>query len=197
MPHPEAGRIGPNAIIRIAEALETVGGRDLAARVLTAAGLRKYVGALPESMVDEAEVSRLHAALRGGLDGDTAEAVCRMAGQATADYLLAVRIPRPAQAVLKRLWPSAASGLLLKAIGNHAWTFAGNGTFTVRPGRPVRLSIAGCPVCRDLRGPDPLCAYYTATFEGLYRALVSRRATVRETACQAAGAPACVFEIVW
>ncbi len=194
--HP-SGRIGPNAIIRIAEALEAVGGRDLSARILTEAGLPGYVDALPDRMVDEAEVGRLHAALRAGLDPATADRVCRMAGRATADYLLAHRIPKPAQAVLKRLWPSAASSILLKAIGKHAWTFAGSGAFAAHPGKPLRLEIAGCPICRELRGTDPLCAYYTATFERLYQVLVSRRSTVRETACEAAGAPSCLFEIVW
>ncbi len=52
------------------------------------------------------------------------------------------------------------------------------------------------PVCGRESG-EPACAFYSATFERLFRALVHPRATVRETACEAMGAPACVFEIAW
>jgi predicted hydrocarbon binding protein len=34
-------------------------------------------------------------------------------------------------------------------------------------------------------------------YDSLFRVLVARKTTVRETACQAMGAPACVFEAVW
>ncbi len=87
--------------------------------------------------------------------------------------------------------------MLLRAISGHSWTFAGSGRFAIERGRPLVLSIAGCAICRGAHGPVPVCDYYAATFERLYRALVSPRSTVREISCQATGEPACRFEIRW
>jgi divinyl protochlorophyllide a 8-vinyl-reductase len=40
-----------------------------------------------------------------------------------------------------------------------------------------------------------VCDFYAATFERLYRELVDPRTTAVETACAAAGAAECVFEL--
>jgi divinyl protochlorophyllide a 8-vinyl-reductase len=56
------------------------------------------------------------------------------------------------------------------------------------------MEIACCPICRGARADDPICDYYAATFEHLFRALIHPRIEVRETQCQAQGASACVFE---
>jgi divinyl protochlorophyllide a 8-vinyl-reductase len=148
-------------------------------------------------MVPESDVSALHAALRRALGPDAAAAVSLDAGMRTGDYLLAHRIPRAAQAVLRALPAPLAARVLARAIARHAWTFAGSGTFAFAPGRPFRLSIAGCPLCRDVRANEPVCGYYAATFERIFRALASPRARVRETACAASGAPACSFVVEW
>lgn len=190
-------RIGPNAIIRVAEALRAQAGEAATAALFRTAGLEHYLQAMPGHMVDEREVIALHQRLRPALGEAPARAVAREAGLLTGDYLLANRIPRAAQRVLRVLPPSLASRVLLRAIGGHAWTFAGSGTFRAELGHPVRLSIANCPLCRGTRAEAPLCDYYAATFERLFRTLVSRRATVVETQCQATGASACVFEISW
>lgn len=192
-----AARIGPNAVIRMGEALTDRLGRTEALRVFTAAGVAPWLDAPPDAMVDEACVTALHRVLRDTVDADTAAAISHDAGVRTADYLLAVRIPRIVQAVLKRLPPGPASRILLSAIGRHSWTFAGSGTFEVRPGRPLALAIRDCPLCRGATAATPQCAYYAGTFERLYRVLVSRRTMVRETACQAQGAEACVFTLDW
>jgi divinyl protochlorophyllide a 8-vinyl-reductase len=52
-------------------------------------------------------------------------------------------------------------------------------------------------MCVGLQADAPACGYYAATFEGLFAALVHRRARVVEVACEAQGAPACVFEVRW
>ena len=44
---------------------------------------------------------------------------------------------------------------------------------------------------------EPSCAFYTATFERLFRVLVHPEARVRERQCESMGAPACVFEVAW
>jgi len=99
--------------------------------------------------------------------------------------------------LLKVLPASLAAPLLVDAIRRHAWTFAGSGRFAAQGGRPLRLSITGCPICRGATCPTRICDYYTATFERLFAALVCATCSVRETACEANGAPACVFEISW
>jgi divinyl protochlorophyllide a 8-vinyl-reductase len=193
-----AARIGPNSIIRMAEALTACVGADDTARLFAEAGLAHYVETPPGSMVPAADVTTLHRVLRARLDRTTMIEVSRRAGAATGDYLLAHRIPKPAQVVLKMLPPVPAARILIKAMGRHAWTFAGAGRFEGHAGRPTRLVIAGGPIQAAV--PDagvPICDYYAATFERLFRELVTRRATVSEVACEAAGGAACTFEVTW
>lgn len=192
-----AGRIGPNAVTRLAEALEALRSHGAAAAVFARAGLAHRLAAPPGGMVDEAEVIALHAALRGLLPAGDATAVAAEAGTRTAAYLLAHRIPRPMRAILPRLPARLAARILLAAIGRHAWTFAGSGRFAALPGRPVRFRIAGGPLARGARSEGPACAYYAATFEGLFRTLVHPGARVTETDCEAQGAPACLFAARW
>jgi divinyl protochlorophyllide a 8-vinyl-reductase len=188
-------RIGPNAIIRVAEAL--IARQGSATSCFADAQLAHYLSAPPQAMVDEREVIALQRALRERLGLEEASAVSRDAGLRTGDYLLAHRIPKPAQFLLRMLPPRPASSILLGAVGKHAWTFSGSGHFSFETGRPVRVSIAGCPICRDAVADRPLCDFYSATFERLFATLVSRRTQVHEVQCQAMGADACVFEIRW
>ena len=194
---PIAARIGPNAIIQVADALERTLGRGRADDLLRTAGLGAYIGALPQAMVDEREVIALHTLLRQRLDTSTARGIAETAGRATGDYLLLHRIPLPAQAVLRRLPRRLGSRLLLAAIKRHAWTFAGSGEFHARAGRPAVVSITDCPICRDARAPAPICGYYAATFQRLFERLIDPRTVVTETECIAAGADACRFTISW
>lgn len=190
----EAGgaRIGPNAVTRLAEALGAA-----APAVFAAAGLAHRLATPPDSMVPEAEVTALHRALRAGLAPEAADRVAREAGRRTALYLLAHRIPRPMQALLRLLPPGLSARLLLRAIGRHAWTFAGSGAFRILPGTPPRFAIEHGPIARAGAAPHPVCGYYAATFEALCAALVSPRARVEEIACEAMGAPACLFALRW
>jgi divinyl protochlorophyllide a 8-vinyl-reductase len=213
-PHTE-GRIGPNAVTRLAEALDELAGAPATDAVFGAAGLQRYRHAPPSTMVDEAVVTSLHAALRSSLAPTDATTVARRAGALTGDYLLANRIPAPVRMVLRALPVSWAARLLVRAMAQHAWTFAGSGTFsavavsdrsgpgvTARTedgsGRPrMQLAVSSCPLCRGSSAPAPVCDYFAATFERLFRALVSSSATVRETVCQATGSSACRFEVSW
>jgi len=193
-----AGRIGPNAITRVAEVLRERLGADALARLFGLAGLAglaAYVDQPPQAMVDEAEVTQLHAVLRASLGAAAAARVAREAGTRTGDYLLAHRIPKPVQALLKVMLAPLAARVLLGAITRHAWTFAGSGAFTAVPGRPVKLTIRDNPMCRGLTSDVPACDFYAATFERLFRVLVHPRATVVETACEACGDDACRFEL--
>lgn len=190
-------RIGPNAIIRMIEAMRSDIGDAETARLFAAAGLTRHLARAPDAMVDERDVVALHTVVRHELGIERARALARTAGALTADYLLANRIPKPIQPILKILPAGVSARVLLGAIGKHSWTFAGSGVFTAVAGHPVRFQIAGCPVCRGATAPTPLCDYYGATFERLFRTLVHRAAVVTETACEAAGAKACAFEIRW
>lgn len=192
-----AGRIGPNAITRLAEALPPLVGGELTREVFDAAGLLGYLGTPPQQMVEEAEVARLHRAARALLGAQVAGQAARRAGQLTADYLLAHRIPKPAQWLLRRLPAPIAARLLLKAVRQHAWTFCGSGRFEARAGRPVVLEIHDNPMCRGLQADDPACDFYAATFERLFRVLVHPATEVQETLCEARGDACCRFELRW
>jgi divinyl protochlorophyllide a 8-vinyl-reductase len=193
--HP--GRIGPNAITRVAEVLLPRVGNDSTAQIFARAGLLPYLSRPPEQMVDEAEVTRLHQVLRDAIGGAAAREVSQAAGTRTGDYLLAHRIPRPVQAMLKCLPAALAARVLLSAIRRHAWTFAGSGEFVALAGRPVVLTIRGNPLCRGAALAEPACDFYAATFERLFRTLVHADARVVETACEACGDAECRFEVRW
>lgn len=199
MRHTDAAvaRIGPNAITRTAEAVRAQEGEATTVAMFRAAGLDGYLRQPPEAMVDEREVVALYRALRDTLGEAPARQAARDAGDRTAAYLLANRIPRAAQMVLRALPARLASPLLLGTIRGHAWTFAGSGQFSAKAGHPVLLSIAGCPICRGAQASAPVCDYYAATFERLFATLVSARARAQEVACAARGDPACVFAIQW
>jgi divinyl protochlorophyllide a 8-vinyl-reductase len=188
-------RIGPNAVIRLVEALDACENRAVTTKLFKLAGVEDYVAHPPEKMVAEDQVTKLHHQLRGMVDGNRARSVSWIAGLRTAEYLLANRIPKPVQRLLRFLPARLGAFILLKAIGSHAWTFAGSGTFSWRLGKPIKLSISDCPLCRGDRTTAPCCHYYAATFERLFRELINSNATVIETECIAAGAPACCFEI--
>ena len=140
-----AGRIGPNAVIRLAEALDACEGRAVTAKLFRTAGLEHYVGAPPQSMVAEDEVTVLHRHLREALPSGRARTVSWIAGQRTAEYLLANRVPQPMQRLLKILPRRVSAFILLTAIGKHAWTFAEHSRITVAsaPPREVCGQAAG------------------------------------------------------
>ena len=197
--HAAPGLIGPNAIIQVHHALEQMLGAPLSERVFAEADLARHLVRSPQRPVPEQEVRSLHTALRHALGESQAQAVAREAGRRTAQYLLAHRIPGPAQALLRRLPARLALWALLRAMQPQAWTFAGSGRFIHRllwrgPTLAV-LSIQDNPLCRGLHLPGPACAYYAATFEHLMRTLVHARCEVVETDCEAMGAPACRFEV--
>ena len=192
---PSAGKIGPNAILRVVEVLREQQGVEVLLPVLSEAGIAHYLDRPPEEMLDQCEVTALHQALRGRFDVPRYRAISREAGLRTADYLLANRIPAPAQWLLKRLPAPLAARALLSAISRNAWTFAGSARFTAAAGRPHRLSLGGCRICQGASSDEPLCDYYAGTFERLFRVLVDPRLGVVETHCQAQGSPACVFEV--
>jgi divinyl protochlorophyllide a 8-vinyl-reductase len=176
----EPGRIGPNAIIRIGEALMAIEGTSKAACVYSRADLSAYLGSPPTAMVEETEVARLMAALQTELGPERARTIGWMAGLRTGDYVLKHRIPLAAQRLLALL-PSALAGrVLAAAIRRHAWTFAGSAEIEICGSNPLRVTFHGSPLCCDRLAQGPACAFYRATFERLFRALVHPDARVSE-----------------
>jgi divinyl protochlorophyllide a 8-vinyl-reductase len=197
-----AGQIGPNSVTRVAEALTVFFGPGVAASVFRAAGLTAWWLTPPTRMVDESQVQALYQTLHRLLGAAQAEQVTREAGERTAAYLLAHRIPRPFQRLLRLLPARAAAALLLTAIARHAWTFTGSGAFDHRgsgwagPARVV-LSIRHNPLCVGLSTDHPVCSFHAAVFEHLFAVLVHPASRVRELTCEATGADACRFEVTW
>jgi divinyl protochlorophyllide a 8-vinyl-reductase len=192
-----AGRIGPNAITRVAEVLPQVIGEVGSLKLFELAGLAHYLQQPPQDMVDEAEVTRLHWQLQQSLGSDVTRIVARQAGLRTANYLLQFRIPKPVQALLKVLPARLASRVLLSAIRGHAWTFSGSGVFTAKAGQPVVLRIRDNPMCRGITTAEPSCDFYAATFEHLFQVLVHHQAKVTEVECESSGGSECRFEVRW
>lgn len=186
------GRIGPNAVLQLLDVLAADGDDALSARLLAEAGLRAPPST--HGLMPEAPAAAMHQALRRQVPGRAAGLAAR-AGAGTADYILAHRIPRPAQWVLRFLPGVLSAPLLARAIARNAWTFAGSGRFRLVSTRPVVFEIADNPIVRGERADAPLCAWHAAVFTRLFAALVDPRAVAVETACCAAGAPACRFEL--
>jgi divinyl protochlorophyllide a 8-vinyl-reductase len=201
--------IGPNAIIRLQEALRASVGGDRARDIFERAGQGRHIAAPPAEMVDETDVTSLYTLLPLQLGSLLAAEVSGRAGMLTGNYLLAHRIPRLVQRLLHGLPAPLAARVLIAAIQRHAWTFVGSGHFEVSPvpgsngvngaHRRARLllRVGNCPICRGSTQSSPGCSYYSATFERIFAALVHPRTQVQETSCQAMGAPACVFEVSW
>ncbi len=190
-----SGRIGPNAVLQLIPALADAGGQRLVERVFAEAAASDLLEHPPQTMVDQARVRMLFAAVQQICDPPLCQAIMTDAGTRTGAYILANRIPALAQSLLKRLPVRLARRLLAFAIAKNAWTFAGTGRVTIFYGRPLVLSIADNPIAiRSEAGPSA-CVWHEAVISTLFRALAGPDTVIRETHCCAAGDSDCRFEI--
>lgn len=196
-PASETPVIGPNAVTRLAEALVEMEGPARCTEIFGKAGLACYLSDPPQEMVPEEHVAELHKVMHGVLGGCCARAVGWRAGELTGAYLLANRVPKLAQVLLRHTPKAVSVRLMAAAIAGHAWTFTGGGTLGWRCGRTLFITIRGSPVARRLQTGEPACSYYAATFEAIFTAVVGPGVAVHERACEATGAEACLFEVVW
>lgn len=165
------GLIGPNAILQLVPVLRAHLGEARAQDIYAAADLQS----LPDGtqMIPEEDAARLHQAVRQ-LEPQRAEILLREAGERTADYILAHRIPRFAQSILKILPAPFAARLLARAIAQHAWTFVGSGTFRVIS--PWCFEIENNPLNSGEKESPCSAIWNAAVFERLYKVLVHDRA---------------------
>ncbi|MCC1482170.1 bacteriochlorophyll 4-vinyl reductase [Roseibaca sp. Y0-43] len=187
----DGARIGPNAILQHVPVLDATIGERLRGALLYRAGVAEPPA--DAGMWPEAEVARLHHAVRLFLP-DRAPAIQRAAGLAVGDYILAHRIPKLAQRLIRALPAQLGARLLTMAIAKHSWTFAGSGQFRVLGYGPLRVEIRDNPLAQHA-ADAPICHWHAAVFERLYSALVWPDVRVVEEACAATGAPACLFRI--
>jgi divinyl protochlorophyllide a 8-vinyl-reductase len=183
-------RIGPNAVLQLVPVLDRVAGRAARIRLMTGAGLFE----MPDggAMIPESTVARLHQAMRRDMP-PLAPGMAAAAGRRTGDYILIHRIPRRAQGLLRILPAALSARLLSQAIARHAWTFAGSGRFRVLSRAPLVFEIADNPLVRGEHAAAPVCHWHAAVFARLYTRLVAPDYRCVESACCAAGAPACRF----
>ena len=186
--HPGAC-VGPNAVIQLAHALRDMHGTDAARQVFECAGFAELLDQPPTQMINEHIPAALFAALWRNLPDESATRIAKDAGRRTADYILANRIPRAVQIILRRLPAQIAAPILLAAINKNAWTFVGSGTCHTRPGQPAVIEVANNPLAM----PD--CVWHQSVFERLFRELVSPATVVRHSMCCTRGEPVCRFEL--
>jgi len=135
--------IGPNAILQHLPLLHSSLGPNATSALLAQAGLAQPPAA--HGMVAQATVARFHNAVTQHL-GARAPALQWAAGVGTGRYILANRIPRPAQALLRALPSAWGARLLTRAILQHAWTFAGSGQLQVIQRSPLVLGLHQNPL---------------------------------------------------
>jgi divinyl protochlorophyllide a 8-vinyl-reductase len=143
-------------------------GRD---RILLGAGVT--VPPDDAGMWPEAQCRAAHLAVWQAC-GDRACAILSEAGQGTADYILAHRIPSVAKSLIRALPAPLGARLLSKAIVQHAWTFTGSGRFRVALYRPLTYEITANPLAFAGRP----CPWHAAVFARLLQALVWPKARV-------------------
>lgn len=191
-PDPTAARIGPNAITQLVRVLDQGEGPHFRAAVMSRAGV-----AVPDpaaGMIPEGDAAAVHHALRD-LAPMRAEMHLRRAGLATGSYILRHRIPRAAQTLIRALPAGIGARVLSMAITRHSWTFAGSGGFRVAGWHPLTFEVTLNPLVSGGQADHPQCHWHAAVFERLFAHLVWPGCRVQETACRAAGAALCRFEV--
>lgn len=171
--------------------IERLGGQKRVLQMLARAGIFQ----IPDGteMIPEQDAARLHRQLRFE-EPELAPCLAAEAGRLTADYILANRIPKPVQMLLRVLPARPSAKLLSTAIARHAWTFAGSGRFEVQT--PWSFEIIDNPIVCNDHCPHCICHWHAAVFAQLYRVLVHPKCTCHETDCLAMGAGhSCKFEL--
>lgn len=190
-PKEGSARIGPNAILQTIAVLDHCEGQVVRDRVMSVAGVE--VPPADAGMLPEADCRAVHDAVRSVM-GEKAEGILRLAGLATGDYILANRIPRAAQAVIRALPGYVGAWVLAGAIAKHSWTFVGSGKFRIVSRLPLVFELRNNPLA-PVFADHAACVWHVAVFERLFARLVWPSVVVEETDCTATGAEVCRFAL--
>ncbi|MGP9810297.1 bacteriochlorophyll 4-vinyl reductase [Rhodopseudomonas sp. NSM] len=194
---PAVAEIGPNAVTQLINALDAAGLQPAASEIFSEAAASDWLAHPPTAMVDERPVAAIHQTVRRLLPQQQAASVLADAGRRTGDYILAHRIPKLAQMVLKLMPAPIAARMLTKAITAHAWTFAGSGKFSAKVGKTVTFEIVANPLCAGEHTDHHVCVWHASVFQRLFQVLVSPYTRVTETTCGARGDDCCRFVADW
>ena len=184
--------VGPNAIIQTRAALDELVGVATRRAIFERSGFGWLSDRDPDGMVEARIVNAVNYEVGAQLKPATAHAVMRRAGELTGDYILANRIPKPAQWLLKALPRAVAQRMLLAAIARNGWTFAGGAK--IETGADF-IAIHDNPICLGKVGFS-YCIWHAAVFRRLFEMLVDPSITIHETECMGRAGEACRFEIV-
>ena len=188
----ESATVGPNAILQYLPVLHNSLGEMGMIDFFEA----EHLDCFPDGteMIAEEHAARFHQAVLRSFP-DKASELARDAGGATADYIIANRIPKFARAILALLPRPVAENMLCRSIAEHAWTFAGSGVFNVDNQSSIAFEIHGNPIVRGMHTEHPVCDWHVAVFERLFARLIGGGYRVVETSCCAMGDSACRFEL--
>ena len=189
---PESATVGPNAILQYLPVLQTRLGETGMVDFFEA----EHLDFFPDGteMIAEEHAARFHQAVLRSFP-DKASDLARDAGGATADYIIANRIPKFARAILALLPRPVAENMLCRSIAEHAWTFAGSGVFKVDNQSSIAFEIRSNPIVLGMHTEHPVCDWHVAVFERLFSRLIGGGYNVVETSCCAMGDSACRFEL--
>ena len=179
-------------------AAQTVAGPQYRQLVKTA-GLERWADSLPPPTMDgvatEAELSRLFATVYSMLGESGTRLMMRNWGTTLAPMIIALPL---VQQVVAEMMALPAAERLPRAITRLPELSAAFWS-------PIELhedanawyyTLAACPVCAEIRGaPQPICTNLESLYPRMLQAFAGQRLTIQETACRAAGAPACTYTI--
>jgi divinyl protochlorophyllide a 8-vinyl-reductase len=189
----EHARIGPNSIIRTVEALTDLFGVPYTHNLLCAGGYPDLMDNLPTTMIPEEEFLALITMLVEQIGSEQTAHILRRAGELTAGYLLANRIPKPFQTLLTYVSPTIGLNLLLVAIKKSAWTFAGSGKFSFVGSTPATIIIANQHATAII--PHEICSFYNGTFETIFQTLIDTQTHVEKLVGPGSGEFRCVYRV--
>jgi divinyl protochlorophyllide a 8-vinyl-reductase len=183
--------MSPLAVLELLEAVEAILGAEAREEAQREALIHRLPS--PNEPVREDKAARLHRAVRR-LWPDDADALLRRAGEEAGRYVVDHRLPDRGRQLLLRMPRSAAAWLLARRTEQQAWTFAGSGRFVVESAG--QFSLLDNPLVRGEKANRAICFYHAAYFEKQFRSVVHPGIRCVETACAAAGHPACVFRLL-
>jgi len=172
---PSGNRIGPNALIQTINALREFYIESQIASMLRQSNQDYLLHQSPQEMIEEGEFDRLALNLCDHIGVMPTRKVLQRSGELTADYLLAHRIPKPFQELLKVLPRQLALRLLFMSMSQNAWTFIGSGEFTY----DMSGHMPVVKITSDFASMEAACGFFGGTFEHLIRKLIDTRVSVR------------------